>query len=203
MSRYAIGKFLILSTGLALSACGGSSGGGDGESNQSKSPEWSEEITATSSRYISLGTLKIDGAIFVPKQIPTDQPMTNNDANLYEIRTNKTDRSVTKYSYTWDNQEGGVRSYTSSSGQYYAEFSETLRFERVRLYATPNNFIAYGLEGLEQVNCNLVKNGESTCDAYGQFYTFQYLEFPIVEGTQNIDYAVELEAYLLTQMGLK
>ncbi len=178
-------------------------GCGDGEDGvPEKEPQWFENQTTTSTRYIYTATLLTDGVIHVPTKIPVFTELTKSNANSYEIRTNKTNLNVTKYLYTWDNQIGEVRSYTSTGGQYYATFSGSLRAERVSLYATNDKFIASGLDGLVQIDCDLVSEGVSTCVAYGQLYTFDNLSYPRVEGTKEIDFAVKLEFFLLEKLNL-
>lgn len=203
----------VLVTGLTLlfiSACGGSGDGNTSGTTANKTPEWLEQKTESTYRYIYQGILHIDGEMYVPEQIPVDQPMTVEDANLYEFRTPKSNNQIGYIKYTWLNEDRDERSFRWTRNQFVAEFSESLRSVRrhlvvsfvqdeVHFFASEHSFAA------PEIECILVEVGESTCDAYGQFYTFQNLDYPRIDGSalQEVDYTVILEGYLLSQMGIQ
>ena len=193
--------FLIFTIPLFILGCGGS-GGGSGGAEEANNPAWIETQTSNDSRYIYIGRRWLDSEIYVPTKIPVDEEMSENNANYYEIRTNKTNLDITKYHYEWDNLAGEIRSFTSTGGQYSAEFSALLRSERTQLYATNSHFSAYDIDNLIQIDCDLTQTGRSICVAYGQTYEFENLDYPTVNGTENIDFAVRLESFLIEKLNL-
>ncbi len=220
-------KFLIFSLlALSLTACGGSGGGGETNVTQTPSieitnpsdvvndiiepsgtgePEWIGKHWVSFNRNVYVADLKLSGEMYVPEEIPVNQPMTKDNANSYERRTMYGSDRPTKYEYFWSDGKGKKRRYSSWAGENYAEFSSSLRTKRVKIYASRYKFIAWGPDGQEQMGCVLSwGEGESICSYEGTRYSFLNLQFPLVDihPPEDVDHAVVMENFLLEMMGV-